>query len=156
MKINPKEFNSAPFKKVKATVIAILVKDNKVLLSKRNIMPEKNKWSMPGGHIEIGETAVHAIRREMKEETNLSIKNLKFLRYFDEIVPRSKIHAICLIFTGKGKGKIKLNKENTKIKYFSKKEIKNRSLAFYHKKILLEFFKTREWITPTKGQDINK
>lgn len=37
------------------------------------------KYSVPGGHIELGESAVEAARREAKEETNLEIRNVEFL-----------------------------------------------------------------------------
>ena len=38
-----------------------------------------NLWVVPGGHIEYGETIEEAIKREMKEETNLDIKLEKIL-----------------------------------------------------------------------------
>lgn len=38
-----------------------------------------NKYAIPGGHIEMGETMVDALKREIKEETNLDIHNIQFL-----------------------------------------------------------------------------
>ncbi|MGA7193957.1 MAG: NUDIX domain-containing protein [Anaerolineales bacterium] len=37
------------------------------------------KYGVPGGHIELGESAIEAARREAKEETGLEIRNLEFL-----------------------------------------------------------------------------
>jgi nucleoside triphosphatase len=37
------------------------------------------KYGVPGGHIELGESAIKAARREAKEETGLEIRDLKFL-----------------------------------------------------------------------------
>ena len=37
------------------------------------------KYGVPGGHIELGESAIEAARREAKEETNLEIRNVEFL-----------------------------------------------------------------------------
>jgi len=39
------------------------------------------KYVIPGGHIEYGETVENALKREMKEETNLDIGEIKFLGF---------------------------------------------------------------------------
>lgn len=39
----------------------------------------KGKWVVPGGHIELGERMEDALRREVKEETNLNIDEIEFL-----------------------------------------------------------------------------
>lgn len=52
---------------------AVVIKENKILLIKRGKPPRKGDWSLPGGAIELGETTVEAVKREIKEETGLSI-----------------------------------------------------------------------------------
>lgn len=37
------------------------------------------KWVLPGGHIELGERMEDALRREVKEETNLDIRDIEFI-----------------------------------------------------------------------------
>jgi nucleoside triphosphatase len=39
----------------------------------------KGKYVIPGGHIELGETMIDALRREVKEETNLDIRDIEFV-----------------------------------------------------------------------------
>ena len=56
------------------TVLCLIQDGNRVLLQNR----VKNDWkgyTLPGGHVEVGESFVDAVVREMKEETGLSIKN---------------------------------------------------------------------------------
>ena len=39
----------------------------------------RGQWVVPGGHIELGERMEDALRREVKEETNLDIHDLEFV-----------------------------------------------------------------------------
>jgi len=46
-----------------------------------------NKYTVPGGHIELGERAEDAIKREVKEETGLEIHSVKLLLVQQAIYP---------------------------------------------------------------------
>lgn len=64
--------------KVIPTVQIYLEKDNKYLMLYRN--KKKNdmnggKWIGVGGHVEQGETPLEAVKREVKEETGLTLKS---------------------------------------------------------------------------------
>ena len=39
----------------------------------------RDKWVVPGGHIELGETIEESLIREVKEETNLDIYDIEFI-----------------------------------------------------------------------------
>ncbi len=39
----------------------------------------RGKWVVPGGHIELGERMEDALRREVKEETNLDVRDIEFV-----------------------------------------------------------------------------
>ena len=126
---------------VKSTVASIISKNNKILLTKRSkILPEGGKWCLPGGHIKPKEKAEDALKREIKEETNLKVKSSKFLFYYDEIIPKLKISNIVLVFSIQVSGKEKNNFEVSETKWFSKKEIEKLNMAFEHKNILKKFF----------------
>jgi len=45
-----------------------------VLLIQRGTAPRKGEWSIPGGHIETGETEKEAALRELMEETGITAK----------------------------------------------------------------------------------
>jgi 8-oxo-dGTP diphosphatase len=47
--------------------------DNKILLIKRNTIPFKGYWALPGGRMDPGETVEQTIVREVKEETGLDV-----------------------------------------------------------------------------------
>lgn len=75
-----------------------------------------DKYALPGGHIDFGETMADAVKREIKEETNLDIYDIKFFRAMDCIYPddyhKEKKHFIFLDFTaGTDSENVKLNEE---------------------------------------------
>lgn len=56
-----------------------------VLLVKRKNEPSKNKWTIPGGRIQAGETLDQAVEREIFEETALKIKAGNIIYTFELI-----------------------------------------------------------------------
>lgn len=61
------------------TVVVVVEKDNKLLVVKRGIEPQKDMWDLPGGFIDVGETAKECVIRETKEETSLDVEIVKDL-----------------------------------------------------------------------------
>ncbi|MDM7275871.1 MAG: NUDIX hydrolase [Thermoprotei archaeon] len=49
----------------------LVIDGGKVLLIKRAYPPGAGKWSIPGGHVELGEDLIEAAVRELREETRL-------------------------------------------------------------------------------------
>ena len=60
-------------------VVAIVEQDGAVLLVQRAVDPQKGKWCLPGGFIEVGETVRDAVVRELKEETGLQCQPVEVL-----------------------------------------------------------------------------
>lgn len=52
--------------------MAILFRDEKILMIRRSKEPDAGRWSFPAGKIETGETICEAVCRELVEETGLS------------------------------------------------------------------------------------
>ena len=59
-------------------VSAAVFRDGKALLVQRAKPPLRGKWSLPGGHVEPGEPIEQAIRRELDEETGITVGDLCF------------------------------------------------------------------------------
>lgn len=58
------------------TVLCLLQSDDKYLLQNR-VKKDWKGYTLPGGHVERGESIVDAVIREMKEETGLTVLNPK-------------------------------------------------------------------------------
>ena len=54
------------------TVLCLIQKDGKILLQNR-VKTDWQGYAFPGGHIEVGESIVDAVVREVREETGLTI-----------------------------------------------------------------------------------
>ncbi len=57
---------------VELTVLCLIQDGEKILLQNR-VKEDWKGYTLPGGHVEIGESFVDAVKREMKEETGLDI-----------------------------------------------------------------------------------
>lgn len=56
------------------TAGCVIIRDGKALITQRGSDPEKGRYDIPGGFIEIGETPVEAIKRELMEELNVEVE----------------------------------------------------------------------------------
>lgn len=127
---------------VKTTVGCIIGKEGRVLLTLRKIEPFKDHWCLPGGHIDVGEKPEEAVKREVKEETGLDIEPRSFGNY-KEIYEDINWHADVTMFYAKAEGRLKkCEKEVKEIRWFDKEEIFKLPIAFEHKKVLEDYFKS--------------
>lgn len=66
-------------------VDGILINDNKVLLVKRAAhLSNPGKYGLPGGYLDLNETIVEGIKREIKEETGYESKGVQLIRIIDK------------------------------------------------------------------------
>ncbi len=130
----------------KPTVGAIILKNRKLLLVKRNWHPFKGLWQLPGGFMEYGERPEEALRREIREELNMDIERMllysvgedKYQNYLDE--QRFEEYSFLPItFLVKLKpGKIKISDDVAEFRYFDLNQIQFDRIAFVDQKKLIK------------------
>lgn len=87
-----------------AAASALVVWQNEILLVKRAFSPGYGKWSLPGGLIELGETARDTAAREVYEECGVKIEVGNVIETVDGIVYKSnkvRFHYVILVFNGR-------------------------------------------------------
>jgi 8-oxo-dGTP diphosphatase len=66
-------------------VAALIIWEGYVLLTVRGKEPRKGLWGIPGGVVEVGETRVEAVKREVLEETGVVVEPVELITVFDSI-----------------------------------------------------------------------
>jgi 8-oxo-dGTP diphosphatase len=79
------------FRATPTAVGALVCRGREVLLVRRAMDPKKGLWSFPGGFQDYGETAEETARREVLEETGLSIR---LERLLDVALSRANPHKL--------------------------------------------------------------
>lgn len=62
-----------------ATVAVIVNDKNQILIATRANDPAKGTFDLPGGFVDLDESAEEAVVREVKEETGLSVESVEYL-----------------------------------------------------------------------------
>ncbi|CUH87744.1 putative DHNTP pyrophosphohydrolase [Phaeobacter sp. CECT 5382] len=66
--------------------IAVVCHRDEVILIQRKNPPNAGWWGFPGGHVELGESAMQAAVRELHEETGVTARAIEYLTNIDVIL----------------------------------------------------------------------
>ena len=110
--------------------ILLLLRDDKPSI------PYPNRWDIPGGVVEQGESPEEAIIREMKEEIELDLKDFRVFKVFPWEDRRETV------FFKKLNLDIRATHlhEGQRIRWFTKNELLSMSLAFNDNAIIREYY----------------
>jgi ADP-ribose pyrophosphatase YjhB (NUDIX family) len=97
-------------------VSAAIFRDGKVLVVRRARNPALNLYTLPGGAVEVGETLLQAVSREVREETSLTVEPVALAGQREVIARdgqgRVERHFVILCFAARWRsGEAVLNEE---------------------------------------------
>ncbi|MGO8805098.1 MAG: NUDIX hydrolase [Candidatus Bathyarchaeia archaeon] len=126
-----------------STAIIPFPKD-KILLVKRDTVPFKGYWALPGGRMDLGETVEQTIVRECREETGLQVEITgKIGEYVEKGVKDDvdyEYYPTCFLVKVVGGEIRRQESEIQEIRIFSLKRLP-KVLAFEHYKMIEDYLK---------------
>ncbi len=80
-------------------VDAAVQRGDEILLIKRKFPPMEGYWALPGGFVERDEDPLHAVLRELEEETGLIGSNPELLMVMGESTRDPRKHIVSIVYS---------------------------------------------------------
>jgi len=131
----------------KTSTAIIPFPENKIVLIKRNTIPFKGYWALPGGRMDPGETIEQTIVREVKEETGLDVVIVnKVGEYLEKGIKDDveyEYYPTCFVVKPVGGETKKQDSEIQEIKQFNLTDLPS-PLAFEHDLMIKDYLKKQK------------
>lgn len=123
----------------------VIVSHGRALLVKRGKPPLEGQWSIPGGLLEIGETLMEGVRREMREETGMDVRPLDLIDVFERIEldggGKARYHYVVLDYLCEATGgEARAGDDVTHVAWASAEELQQYSLSSTATRVILKAF----------------
>lgn len=127
----------------------ILSQSGKILLQKR---ADKGTWGLPGGAIELGESALEALVREFYEETGIEVRAEKLLnvytKYSDSYPNGDEAQVLTILYLVSSENSISTNflssNETLELGFFDHGDIQNIAIVNQqHQDMINDFFENK-------------
>jgi len=124
-------------------------KEGKVLMIKRKFEPNKGRWSLPGGLLEVGEDPEQAAKREVREELGLEVAVEGLLQVANEVIPddagRVRYHFVLVDYLMRPLGdKITLNEESEEYAWFEPSAVEGLNTTNNTRLIVKKYLEMRD------------
>jgi 8-oxo-dGTP diphosphatase len=99
-------------------------------------------WALPGGFLDYGETVEDGVVREIKEETNLDLSDVRLfcVRSAPERDPR--FHVVTVVFSGKGRGTLRAGDDAGDARVYTRDTLPKNLIAD-HREIITSWLKKK-------------
>lgn len=103
--------------------VGVIVRNgDQILLIKRQNAHGDGTWSMPGGHLEYGESPQACALRETQEETGVMITDVTFCTITNDIFEEERKHYVTIWMEGRyaaGEARVNSSREMSAVGWFS-------------------------------------
>ena len=123
----------------------VIISNGRALLIKRGSPPLEGQWSIPGGLLEIGETLMEGVRRELLEETGVEVRPLNLIEVFERIEldggGKARYHYVVLDYLCEAIGGIaRAGSDVTHVAWATAAELAQYSLSGTATRVILKAF----------------
>ena len=123
----------------------VVICDGRALLIRRGSPPMIGQWSIPGGVLEVGETLLDGVRRELREETSVEVRVLDLIEVFERIELDSggkpRYHYVILDYLCEvSAGEARAGSDVTEVAWAPAAELKNYSLTPTATRVIMRAF----------------
>jgi 8-oxo-dGTP diphosphatase len=111
-----------------------------IVLIRRKHEPFKDSYALPGGFVEVGETVEDACRREVKEETNLELYDIRLVGVYSDPGRDPRGHVVSVAFTARADlAQLRAGDDAAQAEVIE--NWRDHPLAFDHRRIIEDAFK---------------
>jgi 8-oxo-dGTP diphosphatase len=126
----------------KTATAVIPFSQDRILLIKRNTVPFKGYWGLPGGRMDPGETVEQTVVREVKEETGLDVEVVRVIGEYVEKGVKDDVeyeyYPTCFLVRAVGGEMRRQKSEIQEIQLFSLRNLPY-PLGFEHDKMIADY-----------------
>jgi 8-oxo-dGTP diphosphatase len=123
----------------------VVIADGRTLLIRRGNAPLEGQWSIPGGMLELGESIIEGVRRELAEETGIEVRVLELIEVFERVIPgdggRTRYHFVILDYLCEVvSGEAKAASDVTDVAWASEEELEKYELTAIATRVIKRAF----------------
>lgn len=134
------------------TVDCVLIDDDRgVLLIRRKYPPFAGALALPGGFVEVGETVEDACRREMLEETGVSVKALSLVGVYSNPHRDPRRHTCSVAFVARASKHQVAAAGSDAASVEWVKSWRRAEIAFDHRRIIADAYRQLARLTARRG-----
>lgn len=135
----------------------VIISSGRALLIKRGSPPLEGHWSIPGGLLEIGETLLEGVRRELREETEMEVRPLDLIEVFERIEldgdGRARYHYVVLDYLCEATGgEPRAGSDVTDVAWARPDELGQYSLSSTATRVILKAFEMARASSQSAGR----